>query len=98
MSFTRETQIEAYLRDKAKQHGGYALKWVCPSWNGVPDRILLLPGGRIVFVELKSPGKTARPNQLRWQERLKSLGFKAYIADSKKEIDEIFIEVMPDAL
>ncbi|MGN0667511.1 MAG: VRR-NUC domain-containing protein [Huintestinicola sp.] len=98
MSFTRETQIEAYLRDKAKQHGGYALKWVCPSWDGVPDRILILPYGRIAFVELKSPGKTARPNQLRWQERLRNLGFKAYIADSKKDIDEIFMVVMSDEI
>lgn len=98
MNSTSETQIEKYLIDKAKSLGGYALKWVCPSWVGVPDRLLLLPGGRIVFVETKSPGKVARPNQLRWQERLISLGFKAYIADSKKAIDEIFMEVMQDAL
>lgn len=98
MSSTSETQIEKYLIDKAKSLGGYALKWVCPSWVGVPDRILLLPGGCIAFVETKAPGKTARPNQLRWQERLIGLGFRAYIADTKKAIDDIFLEVMQNAL
>lgn len=93
MSSTKETDIEAYLRNKARSLGGYALKWVCPSWVGVPDRILLLPKGKIAFIETKAPGKTPRPNQERWRNRLIALGFKAYVADSKKAIDDIFIEM-----
>lgn len=88
-----EKNIEQYLVDKAKACGGYALKWVCPSWTGVPDRIVVLPGGKIGFVETKSPGKTTRPQQERWLERLKSLGFKAYVADSKEAVDIILEEI-----
>ncbi|MCM1577817.1 MAG: VRR-NUC domain-containing protein [Ruminococcus sp.] len=84
-----EKEIERYLSEQAKAQGGLSLKWVCPSWNGVPDRIVLLPSGRICFIETKAPGKRLRPQQKRWQERLVSLGFKAYSADSKADIDEI---------
>lgn len=91
-----EKEIENYLTEKAKACGGLALKWVCPSWTGVPDRIVLLPGGRIGFVETKAPGKHLRPQQARWQERLISLGFKAYAADSKSDIDRILKEIQGD--
>lgn len=88
-----EKDIEKYLVTKAKAYGGYALKWVCPSWNGVPDRIVILPGGRIGFIETKSPGKTLKPQQERWRERLQRLGFLAYKADSKDDIDEFLREI-----
>lgn len=90
---TSEKSIEQYLFDKAKAYGGYALKWVCPSWNGVPDRIVILPGGKIGFIETKSPGKTPKPQQERWQERLQRLGFLAYKADSKEDIDKFLKEI-----
>ena len=91
-----EKEIESYLTEKAKAYGGLALKWVCPSWTGVPDRIVLLPGGKIGFVETKAPGKHPRPQQARWQERLIRLGFKAYTADSKSDIDRILKEIQGD--
>ena len=50
-----EKDIERALVEKVKKRGGYCLKWVCPGWTGVPDRIVLLPGGKVVFVELKRP-------------------------------------------
>lgn len=83
-----EKDIEKHLTSQARKFGGYALKWVCPSWTGVPDRIVILPGGRIGFIETKTTGKKPRPNQIRWQERLQSLGFLAFVADSKSEIDK----------
>lgn len=88
-----EKDIEKYLVNKAKACGGYALKWVCPSWTGVPDRIVVLPGGKIGFIETKSPGKPLRPQQERWLERLKSLGFLAYKADSKEAVDGFLKEI-----
>lgn len=88
-----EKTIEQYLSAKAKECGGFALKWVCPSWTGVPDRIVLLPGGKIGFIETKAPGKPLRPQQERWLERLRSLGFSAYKADSKAAVDQYIKEI-----
>ena len=50
-----EKEIEGKLRKAVKVRGGACLKWVCPGWSGVPDRIVLLPGGRVLFVETKRP-------------------------------------------
>lgn len=75
---TLEKDIEKKLRRMVEKRGGLCLKWVCPGWSGVPDRIILLPGGRIIFVELKRPtGGKLSELQKWWLEKLRSLGFKA---------------------
>lgn len=84
----RERGIEAYLRDQIKRLGGIAYKFVSPGNAGVPDRIVLLPGGRVVFVELKAPGKQPTPLQLRQQKRIRNLGFQVLVIDSKAGVDE----------
>lgn len=77
MSLTLEKDIEKKLRQKVEALGGKCLKWVCPGWSGVPDRIVILPGGRIYFVETKRPkdGKLSAL-QIKWSEWLKALGFE----------------------
>ena len=71
-----EKEIEQKLVKMVKRHGGLCLKWVCPGWIGVPDRIVLLPGGRAVFVELKRPkGGKMSPMQKWWAKKLIDLGF-----------------------
>lgn len=74
-----EKEIEAKLTDMVRQYGGLCLKWVCPGWSGVPDRIILLPGGKVVFVELKRPkgGKLSK-RQSWWNERLFDMGFSCW--------------------
>lgn len=72
-----EKEIEAKLTRMVKQHGGLCLKWVCPGWAGVPDRMVLLPGGRIKFVELKRPkGGRLSSRQKWWRDILSGLGFE----------------------
>jgi hypothetical protein len=84
--FMLERNIEALLRDKVKEIGGIAYKWVSPGNNGVPDRIVFLPGGRIYFVELKATGRGVTAIQAAVHDRLKRLGFDVLIIDSKEGV------------
>lgn len=81
----RERTVEAAIREKVNALGGLFLKWVCPGHAGVPDRIVLLPGGRILFLELKAPGKKPTTLQAKWLEWLRKLGFRAEWADNAEE-------------
>lgn len=82
-----EKDVEEALRKMIKRHGGYCLKFVCPGWSGVPDRIILLPGGRVYFVETKRPkgGRASRLQQF-WHEELFRLGFKALFIHTKNSV------------
>ncbi len=68
-----------------------ALKFVSPGMVGIPDRLILLPRGRIYFVELKAPGKNLRPLQVKRKRQLEALGFKVYVIDSYEKI-QLFID------
>ena len=92
-----EKIIERKLVKKAKNMGGLALKFISPGYDGVPDRIVLFPGGRIAFVEVKAPGKTLRPLQVRRKRQLESLGFRVYVLDDPGQIEEILQETGGDA-
>lgn len=82
-----EREIEAKLRLMVVRAGGKCLKWVCPGWSGVPDRIVLLPHGRIVFVELKRPkGSKVSELQRWWAKELRALGFKY---EKVKNVDDL---------
>jgi hypothetical protein len=74
-----EKEIEAKLVKAVKNAGGYCLKWVCPGWAGVPDRIVLLPHAQVIFVETKRPkGGVLAKRQQKWAEILAGLGFTCY--------------------
>lgn len=92
-----EKYIEKKLVAAVKKMGGIAPKFVSPGLNGMPDRIVLLPMGRIAFVELKAPGKMMRPLQLRRKRQLEELGFLVYCVDSVEKIDEVLKEMGGDA-
>lgn len=89
-----EKQIEKRLRKEVEKIGGLALKFTSPGMAGVPDRLVLLPGGIIAFVELKATGKKLRPLQLKRKVQLENLGFKVYAIDSYKKIDEFTQEMI----
>ena len=78
----RERDIEARCRRLAEAEGGRLYKWVCPGWDGVPDRILILPGGYLAFVEFKAPGKRPTAQQQRRHQELRGLGQTVYVVDS----------------
>lgn len=83
MTYERESLIEKRLVTEVKKAGGIAYKFVSPGKRSVPDRIVLLPGGRLVFVECKAPGKPPRADQTREHKRLRALGFTVVVLDSK---------------
>ena len=82
-----EKDIEAKLRKMVEAHGGQCLKWVCPGWSGVPDRILLLPGGKVMFVETKRP-KGGRLSALQkwWHTKLQYMGFLTFIVWNEEQL------------
>ena len=90
----REKEIEKKLTQAVKNRGGICPKFVSPGFDGMPDRIVLLPKGRMAFVEVKAPGEKPRPLQLARHRLLRRLGFKVYVLDDKNQIQEIISEVM----
>ena len=88
MAYERESIIEKHLVAEVKKAGGRAYKFLSPGRRSVPDRIVLLPGGRLVFVECKAPGEQPRADQLREHKRLRALGFTVVVLDSKN-LEEI---------
>lgn len=89
----REKNIEQKLVKAVKSAGGIAPKLTCPGFDGMPDRLVLMPEGRIGFVEVKAPGKEPRPLQVRRHEMLRNLGFKVFVLDDPNEIGGILDEI-----
>ena len=84
-----EKSIEHYLVERVKAMGGACLKYYNPNMAGYPDRIVLLPGGRVMWVELKSYGERPRAIQHQRIERLRQLGQEVHICDSRQAVDAI---------
>jgi hypothetical protein len=76
-----EKHIEQALVKKVKSLGGLCEKYVSPARRSVPDRLVSLPGGRIIFVELKAPGKKPTENQKRDHEKRRKLGMDVRVID-----------------
>lgn len=89
----REKLIEQKLVYKVKAAGGIAPKFVSPGLDGMPDRLLLLPGGRMAFVEVKAPGEKPRPLQVARHRLLTELGFKVYVLDDPEQITKILEDI-----
>ena len=89
----REKQIERKLVETVKAAGGICPKLVSPGTNGMPDRMVLLPKGRIGFVEVKAPGGAPRPLQTHRHRQLRALGFPVFVLDDPERIPWILEEV-----
>ena len=88
-----ERTIEQKLAARVKAMGGIAPKFTSPGFDGMPDRLVLLPGGRMGFVELKTPRKKPRPLQLARHRLFRRLGFKVYVIDEINQIDSVLEEI-----
>ena len=94
----RERDLERKLVRLIRDAGGLALKFVSPGMAGVPDRLLLFPGGRLAFCEVKAPGEKPRPLQAHRMEQLRRLGFKVYVVDREEQIGKMLDEIKEDAI
>ena len=88
-----ERTIEQKLAARTRAMGGIAPKFTAPGFDGMPDRLVLLPGGRMGFVELKAPGKKPRALQLARHRLLRRLGFKVYVIDEINQLDSVLEEI-----
>ncbi len=89
----REKTVEEKLVKAVKAMGGICPKWVSPGFDGMPDRIVLLPDGRMAFVEVKAPGEKPRPLQISRHELLRSLGYRVYVLDEPEQIGGILDDI-----
>lgn len=93
----QESYLEKKLKDEVLKMGGQALKFTSPGKNGVPDRLILKPGGQAIFVEMKAPGKPLEPLQRKRAEQLRALGFKVYKIDSVEDVKRFIQEEFENA-
>ena len=82
----RENVIESEFVKAVKKAGGMAYKLTSQTANGLPDRLVLFPDSKTIFVELKAPGKQMRPLQRKRRKQLEALGFPVFCVDSMKQI------------
>lgn len=82
----RENEVEKQFVEAVRAAGGQALKFTSQSMNGVPDRLVLLLGGKCAFVELKAPGKQMRILQRKRRLQLEELGFPVFCVDRPEQI------------
>ena len=89
----REKEIEQKLVQAVRSRDGICPKFVAPGYGGMPDRLILLPGARLAFAELKAPGKKPRALQLARHRQLKKLGFVVYVIDGTEQIGGVLDEI-----
>ena len=94
-----ESEVEKKLCLRVKNElCGRAFKFVSPGFNGVPDRIILVPMGRIYFVETKAPGKKLRKLQEWVAGLIRDLGFKVLRIDTVEKVDEFVRQVQENGI
>lgn len=90
--YQREAPVEALLRNGIRDRGGWAIKFL-PSVSGLPDRIILMPEGRIYFVETKAPTGTVAPHQTVVHRRFARLGFPVLVLSTRQAVGEWLLEL-----
>ncbi len=89
----KEKTVEQKLARVVKLNGGICPKFTSPGFDGMPDRLILLPGGKMGFVEVKAPGGKPRPLQVSRHRMLKRMGFRVFVLDDPSKIGAILDEI-----
>ena len=89
----QEKNVEQQLVRAVKAMGGFSPKLVSPGTDGMPDRLVLFPGGKLAFVEMKAPSRQMRPLQVRRKRQLEALGFRVYCVDRLEQIGGVLDEI-----
>ena len=90
----REREVEGYLRRRVEQAGGRCEKFLPDLDSGMPDRVVMLPGGVLVWVETKKPkGGRVTKLQLEQHRRLRALGQRVEVVWTKEQADELLADV-----
>ena len=90
----REKVIEQKLVRAVKRAGGLAVKFTSPGFDGMPDRLVILPKGLITFIEVKATGLKPRPLQVKRHEMLRGLGCRVFVLDDERQIPALMIKMM----
>ncbi|MGE1061820.1 VRR-NUC domain-containing protein [Megasphaera paucivorans] len=90
-----EKELEQKLVQGVKRLGGWALKFTSPGQDGVPDRIVMMPG-KTYFVEMKAPGEKPRPLQQVVIRRMRRLHQKVFTVDSEEELAKLLQYMLDD--
>lgn len=86
MEITSEKVIERKLVELVKLNGGMCIKLLCDQLIGLPDRMCLFPGHKIVFVELKTTGRKPKRIQAHMHNKLRALGFRVEVIDTVESV------------
>ena len=89
----QEKNVEQQLVRAVKAMGGFSPKLVSPGTDGMPDRLVLFPSGKLAFVEIKAPGMQMRPLQVRRKGQLEALGCRVYCVDRLEQIGGVLDEI-----
>ena len=89
----QEKNVEQQLVRAVKAMGGFSPKLVSPGTDGMPDRLVLFPSGKLAFVEMKAPGMQMRPLQVRRKGQLEALGFRVYCVERLEQIGGVLDEI-----
>ena len=89
-----EKDVERRLVELVKINNGMCIKLLCDQLTGLPDRMCLFPGHKIIFVELKTTGRKPKRIQVYVHNKLRALGFRVEVIDTIKGVEDFISSII----